>query len=480
MFDRKRIVFKIFCLGVAGAALLWSSNVLGPYLVNPMTTLGDLIYGGSSPAEGSPARLAGNTTALPLCLIETGDGVNATAPVWSACPSQSTVTYYLQNSVLSSGTYTSGGSITGTVGQTCTLTAFNGGGSGATATVALTGSNVIAGGTAITVTAAGTQYTSAPTSATLGNGTATCSGTATIATVLNVPASNKSGYFQQLTSVYAPKSDMAFPGQSGSGTVTLANFITPPGVPNLASIPAGAYTFHIHASRTNPFSGTAAIQCAFVEVDSAGNDIAVIGTSEATPQLTSLEVQYTLEFADSNAYTMASTSSRIVARVQTVNVTILVSSQIDLYIGGEADSHIVLPSTTVDSSTFVPYVGATADLNLGTHNLFPNTLYTNAEYNNGTCTTAATINPANGNRQKVTLTNAQTCALTFTQPAGSTVSIQLKIIQSTSSSFNGTISGGKWPGGAAPTITATSGAIDIVTCYLDGTSAYCVSSQNFS
>lgn len=87
---------------------------------------------------------------------------------------------------LFSGTYTSGGSITGTAGQTCTLTAFNNGNSGGTATVALTGANTIAGGTALTITAIGTGSTSASTSATLGNGTATCSGTATVATVISL------------------------------------------------------------------------------------------------------------------------------------------------------------------------------------------------------------------------------------------------------------------------------------------------------
>lgn len=104
---------------------------------------------------------------------------------------------------------------------------------------------------------------------------------------------------------------------------------------------------------------------------------------------------------------------------------------------------------------------------------------TNAEYSNGTCTTSKTIAPANGNRQKVTLTNAQTCALTFTQPVTGTVSIQLKVIQSSAGSFNGAISGGLWPGGTAPTITATSGAVDILSCYLDGSTTYCVATQDF-
>lgn len=128
----------------------------------------------------------------------------------------------------------------------------------------------------------------------------------------------------------------------------------------------------------------------------------------------------------------------------------------------------------VSCTMTTPNIGAATGTSLLT-----TTLYTNTEYDNGTCTTSKTISLANGNRQKVTLTNADTCTLTFTQPSSSTASVQLKIIQSSAGSFNGLISGGKWPGGAVPTITATSAAVDIATCYLDGTNAYCVATQNF-
>jgi hypothetical protein len=102
-----------------------------------------------------------------------------------------------------------------------------------------------------------------------------------------------------------------------------------------------------------------------------------------------------------------------------------------------------------------------------------------AEYSNGTCITSKTIAPANGNIQNVTLTNGDTCALTFTQPSSGTFFITLKVIQSAVSSYNGTISGCKWPGGTVPTITATTGAVDFVNVYLDGTHAYCEATQNF-
>jgi hypothetical protein len=104
-------------------------------------------------------------------------------------------------------------------------------------------------------------------------------------------------------------------------------------------------------------------------------------------------------------------------------------------------------------------------------------LETGAEYDNGTCSTAADIDPSNGNRQKITLTASSTCALVFTQPSSGTVSVQLKVVQAAGG--GGTISGGKWSGGTVPIITATAGAVDIITAYLDGTDAYCVASQDF-
>src|ERR1019366_10488298 len=74
--------------------------------------------------------------------------------------------------------------ITGSAGQTCSLSNFNGV-TGATASVALTGTNTIASGTHLTITSEGSGGITPPTTATLGNGTATCSGTANVITALN-------------------------------------------------------------------------------------------------------------------------------------------------------------------------------------------------------------------------------------------------------------------------------------------------------
>ena len=84
-----------------------------------------------------------------------------------------------------SGTYTSGGTIVGSSTQTCNVTFSNNGIVNGTATVALTGTNTIAGSTALTITSSGYGATSAPTQATLSSGTAACSGTATVATTIS-------------------------------------------------------------------------------------------------------------------------------------------------------------------------------------------------------------------------------------------------------------------------------------------------------
>ena len=138
--------------------------------------------------------------------------------------------------------------------------------------------------------------------------------------------------------------------------------------------------------------------------------------------------------------------------------------------GKWADAGHIHPTDTSRLAATSPAVGTTGAA----------PLYTNSEYSLGTCTTAATINPTNGNRQKITLTAGDTCALTFTQPTAATASITLKIVQASTGSFNGAISGALWPDSTIPTITQTSAAVDFITCYLDGSNAFCVPVQNFT
>lgn len=61
-----------------GGVRSWVAMSAG--FVNPMTTLGDIIYTNATPA---PTRLAGNTSATMAVLTQTGNGSISAAPVWT-------------------------------------------------------------------------------------------------------------------------------------------------------------------------------------------------------------------------------------------------------------------------------------------------------------------------------------------------------------------------------------------------------------
>lgn len=104
-----------------------------------------------------------------------------------------------------------------------------------------------------------------------------------------------------------------------------------------------------------------------------------------------------------------------------------------------------------------------------------------AVYSNGTCTTALTINPQNGNDQSVTLTAADTCALTFTPPSSGMYTLNLELIQPASGT--GQVSGGQWPSGTgfaatAPTLATSNGGVAFATCKVPASgNTYCILSQ---
>lgn len=80
---------------------------------------------------------------------------------------------------IAGGNYTSGGTITGTAGQTITV-ALGGPGTGAAGTFVLSSTNTVAANTGMGVLTSGTGYNANPTSGTCSNGTATCTGTITL------------------------------------------------------------------------------------------------------------------------------------------------------------------------------------------------------------------------------------------------------------------------------------------------------------
>jgi hypothetical protein len=173
----------IIASGTFGAPPVFTGSITGAEYVSGGTITGAagktcVVNGFNNGLTGATATIfltGANTIASGTALNISAGGSGASLPPTTATLSNGTATC--------SGTATIvTGPILGTAGQTCNLNYFNNGSSGATATVALTGTNTIAIGTPLTVIAGGINATAPPTTAILSNGTATCSGTASVGT----------------------------------------------------------------------------------------------------------------------------------------------------------------------------------------------------------------------------------------------------------------------------------------------------------
>ena len=139
--------------------------------------------------------------------------------------------------------------------------------------------------------------------------------------------------------------------------------------------------------------------------------------------------------------------------------------------------------------------GALANATAGTDYVTPtgsetltNKTLTNPSVNNytegvvaiGTVTSSNTIALTNGTVQTATLTASTAC--TFTMPTATAGKSFILLLKQAASTGNGTatFTGVKWGTAGAPTITATAGAMDILTFVADGTNWYGSIAQGFT
>ncbi len=303
--------YDALCTGAASAFIACNTGVL--YYHNGLFT--DLINIGTSagwngqsnyyPGSAGPAFIPIGGTALRAATTVTQASVELLMSGPSLTPPANWVKNYTSTNGLvtanCSGSNCTGGTVTGTTGQTCTLTSFNGAGSNAQAHLTLTGTNTIASGTALDWEQAssdtpGTGFTSAPTSATLGNGTATCSGTATLtagvigpiftptqmaiattATANALPQSDANGTLLGFDVPYvATSGSFAFLETSGTGAGSTTTVLSSP--------PTGSYYLQVGVGITSAGSGgtcstgTVTVEIAYKQRDTGG---IVEGTSNA-------------------------------------------------------------------------------------------------------------------------------------------------------------------------------------------------------
>ena len=168
-------------------------------------------------------------------------------------------------------------------------------------------------------------------------------------------SSPTASYKQALPTTPAVKVQLDFVTQP-AGTDALQVWATNAGAPGVAQIPAGNYTWHIHAAKTaGSANRTFTLYAEFWEVNASEVDIAKIGTTESSVVVAGSEAEYTLVFHNNNPYTLATTASRIAVKTfAVVGGSGATLPTVSLYYGSTADSGFFFPSPTVDATNFVP------------------------------------------------------------------------------------------------------------------------------
>ena len=205
---------------------------------------------------------------------------------------------------------------------------------------------------------------------------------------------------------------------------------------------------------------------------SSGNTVNAIVTTLSAP--TDLQIP-TAKAVSAYVAASATNPAMITAQDTTVIVTDTGSNgQVAFNING-SQSMIIDQNGNVGIGSTAP--AAKLDINgaLRVNNLIGQA----SEYNNGNSGASLTVNWNNGNKQLVTLT--ANCTFTFTAPAGVVAGVTLRLIQDgTGSRLVTWPAAVKWPGAAAPVLTTTAAAVDIINCYYNGTNYYCSSALNFN
>jgi trimeric autotransporter adhesin len=194
------------------------------------------------------------------------------------------------NGSVSGALYLSGGTITGTIGQTCNVSGFNNGAAGATATLQTSAINTtangtaltIAGGTPLVITSGGAGATAPPTQATLSNGSATCSGTIQIGQIYG-----SSGQYCYLTNF-----NNGSAGATGIATLNGTNAITSGSPIDITAGGTGAAappTQALMTSGTATCAGLASVNTVLTPVPSCESSIGTLNFQVGTSAVASID-----------------------------------------------------------------------------------------------------------------------------------------------------------------------------------------------
>lgn len=203
---------------------------------------------------------------------------------------------------------------------------------------------------------------------------------------------------------YVMNSSVATAGTLSTSALTNGNnqlifkFITPIGSPGLTSLKAGSYDFHAHCYKSGLITGkTVIVRFKLYQRVTAGTENLIM-TSEDIECMSAAAPGESMDFHATLSSDFALTgdgSDRLVAYCEVDVSGGGVSVVYNMVVGSPSNSSfsIILASDQL-SSLFVPYIGATADADLGTYSLTAKALTVGV---NGAGGTAGSITFRDGN-----------------------------------------------------------------------------------
>jgi hypothetical protein len=179
-------------------------------------------------------------------------------------------------------------------------------------------------------------------------------------------ASDVATYYQAVAlSSYSAAAVGTIATSVNTSPTLMGSFVTNIGYPNITVIPAGVFTCH-YDTQKSAGSNNYYTYAEIYQRTSGGTETLLATTDVSTQTAVNTVVNVTVTALNSSNIALLSTD-RIVVKVY--GVLLSSSATVTLRFDDSTDARIEFPSTLVDASTFVPYTGATTNLNMGTHTI---------------------------------------------------------------------------------------------------------------
>ncbi len=151
----------------------------------------------------------------------------------------------------------------------------------------------------------------------------------------------------------------------GTTATLMGTFATNTGFPNITNIPVGVFNVHYDTQKASGSNNY--YTYALIYKRSAGGTETLLATTDNSSQVSiNTVVQQNVSAIVSSPITLLSTDLLV---VKIYGVMLSASVNIDLRIDDATSARIELPSATVDATNFVPYSGATLNLDMGSKNI---------------------------------------------------------------------------------------------------------------